>query len=104
MVDSTASKFTVVVNSTPVKPVKGKDKGSILIPLLVGLHSGAANEGGSIRASVEISYFTTHTQPLGGVNGTIGLSPPQFDLPITWCYPVPTDTNSMEILDPTNPH
>ncbi|KAL7577270.1 hypothetical protein ACA910_002016 [Epithemia clementina (nom. ined.)] len=78
-----SSKFTVLVNSAPAKPVKGGAEGSdILIPLLVGLNPESANQGCSFHTSVEVTFFSTHDEALG-VNGTILLKPPQFDLPIS---------------------
>eukprot|EP00339_Tiarina_fusa_P019731 CAMPEP_0117021478 /NCGR_PEP_ID=MMETSP0472-20121206/16193_1 /TAXON_ID=693140 ORGANISM="Tiarina fusus, Strain LIS" /NCGR_SAMPLE_ID=MMETSP0472 /ASSEMBLY_ACC=CAM_ASM_000603 /LENGTH=187 /DNA_ID=CAMNT_0004726957 /DNA_START=282 /DNA_END=841 /DNA_ORIENTATION=+ len=89
----TASKFTVLVNSEPVKPVHGgtnrddcgKDTQSVLIPLLVGLQTETANEGGTLLTSVEVNYFSTHDEPLteNSKNGTISLNPPHFDLPVS---------------------
>jgi len=79
---TTASKFTVMVNSVPAKPVQGEGrKNSILVPLLIGLDQEAANEGGNLRTSVEVSYFSTHDNL--GKNGTLSLNPPWFELPIS---------------------
>mmetsp|Transcript_19990 Transcript_19990/g.28989 ORF Transcript_19990/g.28989 Transcript_19990/m.28989 type:complete len:750 (+) Transcript_19990:36-2285(+) len=79
---TTASKFTVMVNSVPAKPVQGDGrKNSILVPLLIGLDQEAANEGGNLRTSVEVSYFSTHDNL--GKNGTLSLNPPWFELPIS---------------------
>lgn len=79
---SSASMFTVAVNSAPTKPVEGEtSSSSILIPLLVGLDSEVANEGGSMRTSVELNYFSSHDSL--GNNGTIHLAPPQLKLPVS---------------------
>jgi len=79
---SSASMFTVAVNSVPAKPVEGKTSGdSILIPLLVGLDTEVANEGGSMRTSVELNYVSSHDSL--GHNGTLQLAPPQLKLPIS---------------------
>mmetsp|Transcript_10754 Transcript_10754/g.16575 ORF Transcript_10754/g.16575 Transcript_10754/m.16575 type:complete len:748 (+) Transcript_10754:117-2360(+) len=75
----TASKFTVQVNSVSVKPVKGS-KDSIMVPLLVGWNPETANEGATLHTSVELTYFSSHSEPLAQ-NGTLVMNPPQFDLP-----------------------
>jgi len=80
-----ASMFTVMVNSVPAKPVSGgqdKHDSSILIPLLVGQNTEAANEGGSMRTSIELNYVSTHEAALRH-NGTLGLAPPHFSLPVS---------------------
>lgn len=77
----TASMFTLLVNSVPAKPVQGQDK-AILVPLLVGLDAEAANEGRSLLTSVEVTYISSHSEPLGQ-NGTIPLTPPHLRLPIS---------------------
>jgi hypothetical protein len=76
-----ASMFTLLVNSVPAKPVKGKHK-SILLPLLVGLNPEAANEGSTLLTSVELSYISAHPEPMGR-NGTLSLAPPLVNLPIS---------------------
>lgn len=81
---STASMFTVAVNSVPTMPVEGdtdEGVGSILIPLLVGLDTEVANEGGSMQTSVELNYISSHDSL--GLNGTLHLAPPQLELPIS---------------------
>jgi len=79
---SKASMFTLRVNSVPTKPVHGENgDGSVLVPLLLGLDPEAANQGGVLQTSVEVSYVSTHA-PLDR-NGTLALSPPRFTLPIS---------------------
>jgi len=80
---SSASQFTVAVNSVPAKPVKGdgEEKNSILVPLLIGLNPETANQGASLLTSVEVTYFSAHTAL--SKNGTIALNPPEFKLPIS---------------------
>jgi len=77
-----ASKWSVLVNSVPAKPVKGEtEESSILVPLLVGLNPETANQGGSLQTSVEITYFSKHEGL--GKNGTLSMDPPQFDMPVS---------------------
>ena len=79
-IPSSASMFTLLVNSVPAKPVEG-DRDSILIPLLIGFNPETANEGDSLRTSVELSYFSSH-EALGH-NGMLHLAPPQLTLPVS---------------------
>ena len=82
---TTASMFTLMVNSVPAKPVEGQgksnDNNKILVPLLIGLDPEAANEGNSMRTSVEVTYVSTHDSL--GQNGTLPLAPPSFALPVS---------------------
>lgn len=77
-----ASMYTLAVNSVASKPVQGQNN-SILVPLLVGLDSEAANAGRSLLTSVELSYISTHEEPMQAHNGTLNLSPPHLELPIS---------------------
>ena len=79
---STVSMFTLLVNSVPAKPVGGgAGEHSVLVPLLIGLNSEEANKGSSMYTSVELEYISTHDSL--GRNGTLSLTPPQFNLPIS---------------------
>jgi len=70
--------WSVMVNSRPAKPVRGRD-GAHLVPLLVG----TANDGNSgvQRTSVEVCYLSNHA-PLGN-DGKIQLAPPKLAVPIS---------------------
>ena len=77
-----ASMYTLDVNSISAKPVlNDQASNSILVPLLIGLDSEAANEGHSLRTSVELSYVSSHDAM--SQNGTLSLSPPHFKLPVS---------------------
>lgn len=82
-VPESSSMFTLLVNSVPAKPVRGKDQ-SIMVPLLVGLDAESANAGRSQLTSVELNYISTPKYPMTAThNGTLELSPPHMDLPIS---------------------
>lgn len=70
--------WSLMVNSKPAKPVRGKD-GDLLIPLLVGI-GGSSNEGAH-TSSVEITYLVQR-DPLG-TSGTLDLAPPRLDVAIS---------------------
>merc|ERR1712217_357643 len=68
---------SLMVNSLPAKPVRGKH-GALLIPLLVGTSSDGA---GVQKTSVELTYLSQHA-PLTD-NGSVQLAPPRLDVPIS---------------------
>merc|ERR1712139_287209 len=68
--------WTLMVNSVPAKPVRGKD-GALLIPLLVGTCSD--NNDRAQRTSVEVAFSSQH-DALGN-NGTMNLVPLRLDIP-----------------------
>merc|ERR1711988_166868 len=68
--------WSLMVNSVPAKPVRGKD-GALLIPLLVG--TGSDSNEGAKRTSVEIAFLSQHEAL--GMRGTIDLAPPMLDIP-----------------------
>lgn len=75
-----ATLWSLRVNSMPTTPVRGKN-GTLMVPLLVGT-SGESNQGGmASKASVELAWMS---QQAGlGDNGTLALSPPGIDMPIS---------------------
>jgi hypothetical protein len=75
-----ATIWSLRVNSLSTQPVRGRD-GTLLVPLLVGT-GGDSNEGGvAPKTSVELAWMTEHTSL--GENGTLALSPPRMDMPIS---------------------
>jgi len=70
--------WSLMVNSTPAKPVRGKD-GALLIPLLVA--TGSNSNDGAQRTSVEIAFSSQHETL--GTNGTKDLAPLKLDIPIS---------------------
>jgi len=81
-IPSDASMFTLIVNGIQTKPVKaGNRNNSILIPLLVGLNTEAANDGIGAKTSIELRYFSTQ-DPLGET-GTICLPLPHVTIPVS---------------------
>lgn len=77
-----AAMFTLVVNGVQTKPMRGGNtEDSILIPLLVGLNTDAANDGLGVKSSIELRYFSTH-DPLGK-EGSLDLPLPILTLPIS---------------------
>ena len=100
---ASSSKFTVLVNSAPTKPVRGRKKQStvtnnnnnttnILIPLHVGLDPESAHRS-SLLTSVELTFVSTLEQALTtkpevttttNKNETLLiLDPPRFDMPVS---------------------
>jgi hypothetical protein len=75
-----ATIWSLRVNSLSTKPVRGPD-GTLMVPLLVGT-GGDSNEGGAApQASVELAWSSEHDSL--GENGTLVLTPPRVDMPIT---------------------
>merc|ERR1719324_1944234 len=70
--------WSLMVNSVPAKPVRGKD-GALLIPLLVG--TGTDSNEGAQRTSVEVAFTSQHKAL--GTNGTADLAPLKLDIPIS---------------------
>lgn len=70
--------WSLLVNSKPAKPVRGEN-GNLLIPLLIGARSN--RDEGAQSASVELAYLVQQ-DPLGS-EGSISLTPPRLDVPIS---------------------
>jgi len=77
-VPADAQIWSLMVNSLPAKPVRGKD-GALLIPLLVG--TGSDSNEGAQRTSVELAFTSQHEAM--GTNGTADIAPPRLDVPIS---------------------
>jgi len=77
-VPTDAQSWSLMVNSSPAKPVRGKD-GALLIPLLVA--TGSDNNEGAQRTSVEVAFTSQHEAL--GTNGTKDLAPLRLDIPIS---------------------
>eukprot|EP00746_Dinoflagellata_sp_MGD_P120555 gnl/MRDRNA2_/MRDRNA2_56035_c0_seq1.p1 gnl/MRDRNA2_/MRDRNA2_56035_c0~~gnl/MRDRNA2_/MRDRNA2_56035_c0_seq1.p1 ORF type:complete len:706 (-),score=146.70 gnl/MRDRNA2_/MRDRNA2_56035_c0_seq1:231-2348(-) len=77
-VPTDAQIWSLMVNSVPAKPVRGKD-GALLIPLLVNTDSNS-NEGAQ-RTSVEVAFMSQHSTL--GPNGIKDLAPLKLDIPIS---------------------
>ena len=77
-----ASMFKLIVNGIQTKPVKGSNaEDALLIPLLVGLNTEAANDGFGVKSSIELRYFSTHDSL--GDEGSLDFSLPGVTLPIS---------------------
>lgn len=70
--------WSLMVNSQPAKPVKGKDN-ALLIPLLVGTASDS-NQGMQ-KTSIEVTFLSQQS-PLGE-SGTFNVAPPRLNVPIS---------------------
>jgi hypothetical protein len=82
--------WSLRVNSLATQPVRGGKRHSgakgaedpadlLMVPLLVGPRPD--DDGFGLKTSVELSWMTQH-EPLGK-NGTVVLSPPRLDMPIS---------------------
>jgi hypothetical protein len=77
-VPTDAQIWSLMVNSVPAKPVRGKD-GALMIPLLVG--TGSDSNEGAQRTSVEVAFTKQHSA-LGSA-GSKTLTPLKLDIPIS---------------------
>lgn len=78
-IPDSATLWSLKVNSLDTKPVRGR-QGALMVPLLVG-PQGAAEGGLVPKTSIELAWLSTHDAL--GANGTLDLSPPQVDLPVS---------------------
>eukprot|EP00927_Polykrikos_kofoidii_P061355 TRINITY_DN56190_c0_g1_i1.p1 TRINITY_DN56190_c0_g1~~TRINITY_DN56190_c0_g1_i1.p1 ORF type:complete len:733 (-),score=81.54 TRINITY_DN56190_c0_g1_i1:47-2245(-) len=75
-----ATLWSLRVNSLSTTPVRGKD-GVLMVPLLVGTGGDSNQAGLATKTSVELAWVSE--QPDLGDNGTIVLSAPRIDMPIS---------------------
>jgi len=78
-IPNSATLWSLKVNSLDTKPVRGRE-GALMVPLLVG-SQGSAEDGGVAKTSIELAWLST-CNPLGD-NGTLDLTSPQVDVPIS---------------------
>jgi len=72
----TATLLSLKVNSLDTNPVRNRE-GTLMIPLMVGSGGGPDQ----LKTSIELVWLCMHA-PLG-VNGTLDLTPPRVDIPIS---------------------
>jgi hypothetical protein len=78
-IPTSATLWSLKVNTLDTKPVRGR-QGALMVPLLVG-PQGSNKDGAVAKTSIELAWLSTGEAL--GENGTLELSPPQVDMPIS---------------------